>query len=1006
MSDLTILYIEDERPLFTLVGSLMAKRHYPARLVWADSLAKGLEMLVDYHVGLVLLDLYLPDSQGLDTVKRIRAAAPQVPIVVLTGQGDDDLADMILESGAQEYLEKDELRPRVLFRAIRYAIERKKMEDSLLQAKTGLEEKVEERTRELYNAIRNLNEEVTERRLAEEALRESESHYRLLAENITDVIWTADLGLHFKYLSPSVTTLLGYRVSELMALGRKDVFTSASLELASRAIETALANERAGQSEATGTLELELELRRREGSTVWTDTRFSFLRDPKGAPLGLLAVTRDISESRSIRVAMQRNYDKQNAINSLLNLTLEDLTLEDMLSKALNILLGIPWLTSESQGAIFLVESDPDYLVMKVHNVSSGSKCRLCARIPVGKCVCGQAAGAAKTIFVDQIDHRHEFTHAGMEGHGHYCVPMLMGGQTMGIINLCLREGFVPQEGEEEFLTAYANALAMAVAHHRSEQALRESETRTRTILSLLPDPLVVYDMDGQVLFINEAFEKTFGWTLGELISRKLDFVPPEALPETMLNVNRMLRGELVTAFETKRTTKDGRKLDVLINTASFEEAGSQAGNIVVFRDITEIKTVEKALRDSETRYRNLVETISEGLLEVDQDNRITFCNQFFAQSLGYDKEALLGAKTLDMLDENNQAILRSQWNLRRQGKSSRYELGWTKADGGTLHCLVSATPLKDGQGNFRGALCLVTDITERKLLESQLLQAQKLESIGQLAAGIAHEINTPTQYVSDNTRFLRDAFYDLTRVLVSHLKLAKLAAGQETPPGPDLRQALEEAQAQYQEIDGDYLLEEVPKAIEQTLEGLGRISTIVRSMKEFAHPGPDTKTPTDINRAIENTVTVAKNEWKYVAEVTTDLAPDLPPVPCVPGELNQVFLNVIVNAAHAIGEVYKEGREEKGQIRISTRLLDQEVEVRISDSGPGIPEAIRNRVFDPFFTTKPPGKGTGQGLAIAYRVIEDKHGGKLSLESAPGQGATFVIRLPLQEASGKDRPQ
>ncbi|MBI4800873.1 MAG: PAS domain S-box protein [Desulfarculus sp.] len=520
------------------------------------------------------------------------------------------------------------------------------------------------------------------------------------------------------------------------------------------------------------------------------------------------------------------------------------------------------------------------------------------------------------------------------------------------------------------------------------------------------PWPSPIYDMYEKVLFLNEAFEKTFGWTMEELRNKKITFVPPESLQETIDNVNRMLSGEGVVAFETKRLTKDGRKLDVLINTATFMEGARQAGNIVVFRDITEIKKVESALRESEVRYRNLVETISEGLLEVNRDNQITFCNKFFADTLGYEKSALLGVNTLELLDERNQAILRAQWDKRQQGKSSRYELGWTKADGGTLHCLVSATPLRDSQGNFQGSLCLVTDITERKLLESQLLQAQKLESIGQLAAGIAHEINTPTQYVSDNTRFLRDAFYDLTRVLVSHLKLAKLAAGQEPPAGPALSQALEEAQAQYQEIDGDYLLEEVPNAIEQTLEGLSRISTIVRSMKEFAHPGPDTKTPTDINRAIENTITVAKNEWKYVAEVVTDLAPDLPPVPCVPGELNQVFLNIIVNAAHAIGEVYQEGQDQKGQINISTRLLGSEVEIRFSDTGPGIPAAIKNRVFDPFFTTKPPGKGTGQGLAIAYRVIEDKHGGKLSLESAEGQGATFIIRLPLQESSVRDKPQ
>jgi signal transduction histidine kinase len=227
-------------------------------------------------------------------------------------------------------------------------------------------------------------------------------------------------------------------------------------------------------------------------------------------------------------------------------------------------------------------------------------------------------------------------------------------------------------------------------------------------------------------------------------------------------------------------------------------------------------------------------------------------------------------------------------------------------------------------------------------------------------------------------------------------MRLAELFKQQEASDTL-LAQAVQEADGLFKEADGEFLIEEVPKAIEQTLEGLERISTIVRSMKEFAHPGPDSKTPTDLNRAIENTVIVAKNEWKYVAEVATDLDPQMPAVPCVPGEINQVLLNIIVNAAHAIAGVVKEGQGSKGLIRIRTRLVGQNAEIRISDTGTGIPHAIRDRIFDPFFTTKAPGKGTGQGLAIAYRVIVDKHGGQLSVESEEGSGTTFIIRLPLE---------
>ncbi|MEK6642068.1 MAG: PAS domain S-box protein [Nitrospirota bacterium] len=281
-------------------------------------------------------------------------------------------------------------------------------------------------------------------------------------------------------------------------------------------------------------------------------------------------------------------------------------------------------------------------------------------------------------------------------------------------------------------------------------------------------------------------------------------------------------------------------------------------------------------------------------------------------------------------------------------------------------------------------------DISDRLALEHDLVQAQKLESIGHLAAGIAHEINTPTQFVGDNVRFLSDSFRDLAAVLDRHRAL--LLSAKSGTFIPDLIEACE---AEAQRVDLDYLTEEVPKAIAQTSEGITRIATIVRAMKEFAHPGSDEKACVDLNRAIESTVTVARNEWKYIADLTTDLAPDLPLVPCLLGQFNQVILNMIVNATHAIADVVK-GTGGKGTISITTRSVDGWAEIRITDSGTGIPEEIRRKIFDPFFTTKEVGKGTGQGLAIAHSVIVDKHRGTITLESAVGQGATFIVRLPL----------
>jgi PAS domain S-box-containing protein len=297
------------------------------------------------------------------------------------------------------------------------------------------------------------------------------------------------------------------------------------------------------------------------------------------------------------------------------------------------------------------------------------------------------------------------------------------------------------------------------------------------------------------------------------------------------------------------------------------------------------------------------------------------------------------------------------------------------------------------------GYLSLVArDITERKkaeaerkVMELQLRQAQKMEAIGQLAAGIAHEINTPTQFAGDNIKFLQDSLAGVTSALSDYREFVA-AAGADTLT-PEL---IRVAQESLKSVDLDYVLEQVPLAISETLEGLGRVAKLVAAMKDFSHPGHKEKAPADINKAIDTTVTVARNEWKYVADVVFDLAADLPPVRCFVNEFNQAVLNLIVNAAHAIGDVIKSSPGAKGTITIQTRKEDKHVRVSIRDTGTGIPEAHRGKIFEPFFTTKELGKGTGQGLPIAYANIVKKNAGTIVFETELGIGTTFTIRLPL----------
>jgi Signal transduction histidine kinase regulating C4-dicarboxylate transport system len=281
---------------------------------------------------------------------------------------------------------------------------------------------------------------------------------------------------------------------------------------------------------------------------------------------------------------------------------------------------------------------------------------------------------------------------------------------------------------------------------------------------------------------------------------------------------------------------------------------------------------------------------------------------------------------------------------------------------------------------------------------QAALLQAQKMESIGQLAAGIAHEINTPAQYVRDNLAFVCKAKQILDHVFDMTFGIVDAARAQGV--APELVAALD---AQIGSSKFQYLRKQTPEALQQSLEGLDRITKIVSAMKAFSHPSAGEKEPVDLRELVATTVTVARNEWKYVAEVETDFADDVPRVPCLRDEIGQVLLNLVVNAAHAIGDTLVPGEREQGRIRIVLRRAgDSHVDLCVSDDGPGIPEAIRNKVFDPFFTTKPVGKGTGQGLAIAYSTVVEKHQGQIFFEPSPNQrGTTFVVRLPLHVVAG-----
>jgi signal transduction histidine kinase len=444
--------------------------------------------------------------------------------------------------------------------------------------------------------------------------------------------------------------------------------------------------------------------------------------------------------------------------------------------------------------------------------------------------------------------------------------------------------------------------------------------------------------------------------------------------------------------YLTKPFDADELRVRLDVGTSLLEMEHLEAASRELERRVAE-RTAELAQAHAENE--RLLATISAVLIGIDRGGRVTKWNRTAADVFALPASQVLGQPFDSVrLPWEDRTLTQQVLSCGRVNGPIRLKnVPFTRPGNQRGYLDLCISPIHDPEADvLLGILILGEDRTEQRLLEAQLVQVQKLESIGQLAAGIAHEINTPIQYVGDNTVFLRDSFAAYRRSLAALQGLLRRARD-----GTLDGRAVAEAEEALAKADLEYLSEEVPRALEQTLDGVSRVAHIVRAMREFSHPGSQDKTAADVNRLIESTITVARNEWKCVAEVVTDFDPSLPPVPCLIGEFNQVVLNLLVNAAHAVGDAAGNGPAvRKGTITVSTRGAGDWAEVRVRDTGTGIPEAIRSRVFDPFFTTKPVGKGTGQGLAIAHAVIVKKHGGELTFETEVGKGTTFIIRLPL----------
>jgi two-component system, NtrC family, sensor kinase len=438
------------------------------------------------------------------------------------------------------------------------------------------------------------------------------------------------------------------------------------------------------------------------------------------------------------------------------------------------------------------------------------------------------------------------------------------------------------------------------------------------------------------------------------------------------------------------------RQLEITCHPVA-DASGNFFGVVETARDVTQRKRAEQEMALAIQDIEMLLGSIRSILVSLDGENRIRRFNASAEAVLGLTAASVVGRDFFAVeLDWDGEAVREAIATSRKTLHPVRVdEVRCRIPDDGERLLGLTVNPVPSAQGETPGVLLLGQDLSDIKARELKTVHERRMQAIGQLASGIAHEINTPIQYVGYNAGFLDESFSDVLGLLAAYGRLAEEADGQ---GGEALAAALREVRAKEAAIDLVYLRQEIPSAIANTRKGIDQVAEIVRAMRQMSHPGTGDMLFFDVNASVRDIVTVTRNAWKHVAEVQLDLAPELPMVYGLPHEVSQVLLNVVLNATQAVEERVIREPWIRGRIDISTSVVGEHIVVAVSDNGPGISEDVQGRIFDPFFTTKAVGKGTGQGLAISHAVMS-RHCGGIDFKTCPGEGTTFFVRFPAEGA-------
>lgn len=815
-----------------------------------------------------------------------------------------------------------------------------------------------------------VSRDITDNKQAEVALMESEAKFRRFVEDANDIIYSLAPDGKFTYISPNVTEILGYEPEETIGKSFVSFIHPDDKQAAINFVKSIL---QTGQKQAG----FEFRAKRKDGSWCWMIANSSPLKDDKGNIVGLQGIVRDISDRKQVEAALIESERKYRILVE---------TSQDLI-----------WAT-DSEGRYTFVNS-------AAKQIYGYEPEEIIGRPFVDFIAPEQLQKDLETyqrVLAGESFLQYETTHIAKNGR-----PIHLSFNAMVL-------------HDEAGNVIGSTGTAIDITKRKTAEIERDR------FFNISVDMMCISGFDGYFKQANPAFETTLGYTTAEILGAPfINFIHPEDVEKTLKEVDKISAGAMTINFENRWRCKDGGYKWLSWKAAPYLQDGLIYG---IARDVSDRKAALAALAESETKFRHLVENANDLIYEHSIDGIFTYLSPKVKDITGFEAEELLGRSFVPLVDSEDLPVAQAFLDriVATGDKQAGLELRAKRKDGSWYWMTCNISPLKDDEGKIIGFQGIARDISDRKIAEvalenskqqlkrkardlektlrelqrtqSQLLQSEKMSSLGQLVAGVAHEINNPVNFIYANLTHAKDYITDLLSLIQIYQKYY---------PNP-----VAEIQEQTEAIELDFLIEDLSKLFSSMKIGAERIQKIVLSLRSFSRMDEAEVKDVDIHDGLDSSLTILQHRLKAqqerpAIEIVKEYG-NIPLVECYASQLNQVFMNILSNAIDALEDGNKSGVTGNGKkntnyqlptIYIRTEIKENWVVIRIADNGPGITESVKQKLFDPFFTTKPVGKGTGMGLSISYQIITERHKGSLQCISSPGKGAEFEIKIPLKSS-------